>query len=116
MAFEKGKSGNPGGRPSVKPWREALELAVNEEDPVTKKRKLRRIAEAVIDAAMAGDMTAAKEVGDRLDGKPRQETEISGSEGGPILIQEVRRVIVDAINPHNSDTEGVQAASGPEPL
>ena len=58
---------------SEKPWREALQLAANEIDKVTKQKKLRRIAQAVVDAAMAGDMVAAKEVGDRLDGKPRQE-------------------------------------------
>lgn len=56
-----------------KPWREALQLAANEIDPATKHRKLRRIAQAVVDAAIAGDMQAAKEIGDRLDGKPRQE-------------------------------------------
>ncbi|MCA3704266.1 MAG: hypothetical protein INF12_14685 [Methylobacterium sp.] len=77
MPFEKGKSGNPEGRrleqQGQKMWRDALRIAVEDIDPKTKKRKLERIAEAVIDAAMAGDMTAAKEIGDRLDGKPRQE-------------------------------------------
>ena len=29
MPFEKGKSGNPGGRAAVKPWRDALMVAVN---------------------------------------------------------------------------------------
>jgi hypothetical protein len=106
MAGVAGRSGTNKGKD--KPWREALELAVHEECVVTKKRKLRRIAEAVVDAAIAGDMTAAKEIGDRLDGKPRQETELTGSEGGPILIQEVRRIIVDTQHP---DPEGVRPAA-----
>lgn len=53
-------------------------LAVNEIDPADpekKAKKLRKIAQAVVNAAIAGDMQAAKEIGDRLDGKPRQEIE-----------------------------------------
>lgn len=109
MAGVAGRSGTNKGKD--KPWREALMMEVNEADGDSKK--LRRIARALVDQACNGDVQAIKEIGDRLDGKPRQETEISGSEGGPILIQEVRRVIVDS---HNSDTEGVQTASGAEPL
>lgn len=55
-----------------KPWREALQLAANDIDPVTKQKKLRRVAQALVDAAMAGDVQAAKELGDRLDGKATQ--------------------------------------------
>lgn len=37
---------------------------------------LEKIADAVVLAASQGDMQAAKEIGDRLDGKPRQEMEV----------------------------------------
>lgn len=70
MPFQRGRSGNPKGRPTAdKPWREALRKAANEIDSKTKKRRLYLIATAVATAAQAGDMQAAKEIGDRLDGR-----------------------------------------------
>ena len=57
---------------SEKPWREALQLAANEIDKTTKQKKLRRIAQSLVDMAIAGDVQAAKEIGDRLDGKATQ--------------------------------------------
>lgn len=104
MAGVAGRSGTNKGKD--KPWREALMLAVNEASGDGKK--LRRIADALVNQAIAGDVTAIKEIGDRLDGKPRQETELTGTEGGPILFEEVRRVIVDTAN---SNPEGVRPAS-----
>lgn len=67
----------PLGRRTDKPWRDALLVAVTEKgtDGV---RHLRRIAEACVNAAMAGDMTAIQEIGNRIDGKPRQEIEHTG--------------------------------------
>ena len=52
------------------PWRHALMRAVNrrmkgEGSP----KRLERLADVVVEAAMAGDMAAAREIGDRLDGK-----------------------------------------------
>lgn len=46
-------------------------------------QKLRKVAEAVVDAAIAGDMAAAREIGDRLDGKAAQ---VVGGDpvGGPV--------------------------------
>lgn len=85
MPFQKGQSGNPQGRPNERPWRDMLMLALNERTGEGKAdpKKLRRVAEAVVDAAMKGDMQAAKEIGDRLDGKPSQA--ITGPDGGSLL-------------------------------
>ena len=58
--FEKGQSGNPGGRPKEKPWRDALTLAIKDGDGL----RLRRIADAVVTLAETGDMQAIKEIGD----------------------------------------------------
>lgn len=70
MAFKKGKSGNPGGTWSEKPFRNALrmELALAGEDAAA----LRAIAKALIAKAIEGDIQAAKEIADRLDGRPAQ--------------------------------------------
>lgn len=54
-----------------KPWKDALALALHEpaEDG---RKKLRHVADACVAAAMAGDVSAMKEIGDRMDGKARQ--------------------------------------------
>ena len=53
-----------------KPFRDALRLAVNEcQDD---KKKLRAIAEQLVERAISGDVQAIKEVADRLDGRSPQ--------------------------------------------
>jgi len=74
MAFEKGQSGNPGGRPKEKIFADALRLAINAEvdDEGTKVKKIRKIAERLVTEAIAGESWAIQQVADRLDGKPAQ--------------------------------------------
>lgn len=74
MAGVKGRSGTNKGKD--KPWADALRLAVYRED-AEGKRRLLRIAEKCAEAAEAGDMQAIKEIGDRLDGKPAQESTVT---------------------------------------
>ena len=50
-------------------------LAVNRAVDKGGVKAIHKIADAVVTAAMTGDMQAAREIGDRLDGKPRQEIE-----------------------------------------
>lgn len=100
MAFQKGQSGNPGGRANDKSqWRDALNIAVKRN--YTDTRALAEdsqapmlaviAAQCVLDAA-GGDMSATKEIGDRLDGKPP--TMILGpGEDGSHKIQGFDRVI-----------------------
>ena len=77
------KAGAPkGNQNGVKnPWRTMLESVVSK-SPL----KLRQVAETLIDAAIAGDIQAIKELGDRLDGKPRQAVEVTGEEGKAISL------------------------------
>ena len=85
MPFEKGKSGNPGGRPKTRIWRDAIERAVHRRQ--SNKIDLEGIddlADALINAAATGDIQALKEVGDRLDGKATQSIEHSGADGEPL--------------------------------
>jgi hypothetical protein len=74
MAWKQGESGNPNGRPPVKPWRKALDMALAQDDAdETKPGRLRRAAESLLTAAADGDLAAIKELGDRIDGKSIQE-------------------------------------------
>lgn len=75
------------GRKSDKIWRDALMIAVKRtavetlhiaDDP--KAPMIAKIAAQTVVAAGGGDMQAIKEIGDRLDGKPKQQTEITGGE------------------------------------
>jgi hypothetical protein len=103
MAFEKGQSGNPGGRPKEKAFADALRLAVNAEVEIEgeKKKKLRVIAERLVAEAMAGEGWAVQQVADRLDGKPAQAV-IGGDPDDPAisLLHRIERVIV---RPENSN-------------
>ncbi len=77
MAWEKGKSGNPEGRPKERPFLDALRIALAEQDPVTQKRRLRKIADKLVEAAEEGQPWAIKEVMDRVDGKPAQTADVN---------------------------------------
>lgn len=78
MPFQKGKSGNPGGRKSDKPFAEALrmELAKAGDD----HKALRAIAKNLIDLAQKSELAALpaiNAIADRLDGKPAQESTVT---------------------------------------
>lgn len=85
--FVKGQSGNPGGRPKKKLWRDAIQasLSTNTEGEYNLEH-IRAVSDALIIAAKAGDIQAIKEIGDRIDGKVPQG--IGGDdELGPIGVQ-----------------------------
>jgi hypothetical protein len=72
MPFEKGKSGNPGGRPKKDTSLSGMlrkEIAKKDADGVTKKG---RIVGKLIELAESGDVVALKYLFDRVDGKPAQ--------------------------------------------
>ncbi len=73
MPFQKGKSGNPSGRPKSKQFLNMLNVALKDGDG----QKLRRIADQVVTQAEAGEQWAIKEIADRLDGKPAQTVDMN---------------------------------------
>lgn len=83
MVFEPGNKLAQGGR-KEKPFRDALMLAIKETDG--DRLKLRKVADALVTKAETGDVSAIKEIADRLDGKPIQQTEHSGLDGGPLIL------------------------------
>lgn len=74
MPFAPGKSGNPGGRSSTKPFLDALkfQIALAGENHAL----LRRVAQKVLDKAEEGERWAVELVWDRLDGKVPQPVEV----------------------------------------
>lgn len=93
IPWKPGQSGNPSGRPKTKPFKEAIRRAV--EAAGTDTEKLDRLATALYAKALEGDVSAIREIGDRLDGKVAQAI-IGGDEEDPAVqhIHRIERVIV----------------------
>lgn len=83
--FKKGQSGNPNGRPKKLPKLDELlaDILGEEKDGIS-------AAEAIMKALRAkatkGDIRAAEALLDRAYGKPKQTTELTGSNGDPVQI------------------------------
>jgi hypothetical protein len=78
MSFQKGISGNPGGKKKGRPWRDAIERALKRRIAENDLQGIDKLADALIDKGIAGDVIAIREIGDRLEGKPAQAVEHSG--------------------------------------
>ena len=67
-------AGRPKGSLNDKPWQDAIRRAVNEvrEGENGAEKRIFTLARKLVDQAIAGDVPALKEIGDRLDGKPVQ--------------------------------------------
>ena len=59
-------------------WAEAIDKVLKQSDD-GKHAKLRKLAEKLVEMALAGDMQAMKEIGDRVDGKSLASIELTGS-------------------------------------
>jgi hypothetical protein len=72
-----------------KRWADAIERAlerrtISRSDGIA---ELDACADALIDCVLAKDLSAIKELGDRLDGKPKQQVEVANGENGAFIIQ-----------------------------
>lgn len=80
-----------------RPIRDAFDRALQMHKPADQREALDGIVKSLIAKAMDGDIQAAKEIFDRLEGKPIQQTELSGLDGGEIVAR-IERVIIDRAN------------------
>lgn len=85
-------SGAPEGNTNVKDgkrWAGAIRRALHEysDEKVKPGEALAEIAKGVVKAALEGDPTARKEIGERLDGKAAQSVTVSGDEDNPLKHQ-----------------------------
>lgn len=60
-------------------WRDAVRRAAMRKDEISGRRYLELMAETLVSMAVAGDVTALKEAGDRLDGRVNAQNTGDGS-------------------------------------
>lgn len=90
-----GKAGAPIGNTNARgkrTWAEAINKAVKEIDPDSKDKvkKLRSLARKLVSLGIGGDVSALREIGDRLDGRAIQQVDI----GDHKQITVIERVII----------------------
>ena len=86
------------GRKADKLIGDALRLAakrVSEGDPLG-RTNLAIAAEKIVELACTGDIAAFREMADRIDGKPKQQTELSGPDGEAIPVGVDVRIVSSA--------------------
>jgi hypothetical protein len=93
--FPKGVSGNPAGKPKGVPNSKTrllrlLELVQVKTNPITGEKEEFTVAEQldlmVLQKAFKGDLRAYQEILDRLEGKPKQTTDITADIKGNVQI------------------------------
>ena len=75
-----------------KRWQNAIDKALENRCKSDGQKALVEIATAMIDKCMDGDMTAIKEIGDRIDGKVAQALIHQGDEEHPIVTKKAKFV------------------------
>jgi hypothetical protein len=93
-------------------FREAVIMELGSRDGKDAHKTLRRIAGAMIDAGISGDIQAVKELRDTIDGKPSQQIDLGNVEGEEFKVKAtIERIIIDTANP---DSAGIPAATTAE--
>lgn len=85
MATSGAQPGNNNAK-KAKPWQAAIERAIAKrcEGLGAQKEALDELAECLLAKCGEGDISALKELGDRLDGKVAQSVHLSGEDGKAI--------------------------------
>ncbi len=98
------KTPSKGAKPD-KIWSDAIRRAVmRRSDSDKAKKRIEVMADKCARMAETGDMAAMKEIGDRLDGKSPQYSEIAGKGGAPLTLIVETGVPLRAVEPPMVDT------------
>ena len=89
--------------PKEKSFANMLNIAIKEAIEGSDKTKLRAVADALVDKAIAGDVQAIKEIADRLDGKVPQGLIGGDEDDAPVAIQLIE---LRAVHPKPDDSRG----------
>ena len=74
---------------NAKLWNAAIHRALDEKSRVDGKAALDALAMKLIRKCEEGDLSALKEFGDRIEGKPAQALIHTGNENNPVAIKEI---------------------------
>lgn len=87
--FKPGQSGNPGGRPKNEwTWSSLVREAMDEEGDNGQAIK-KNVSRALVTKALTGDVQALREIGNRLDGMPKQNLGIDATGTFTVIIDNV---------------------------
>ena len=112
----KNLAGRPRGSYGDQTWRTAINKAVREwreadvEGKPQKIRALNLLARKLVEKGIEGDVTALKEIGDRLDGKPTQAVEVDLA----VAVTQIEWLIVDPEGAQDADQAQLPAPEGSE--
>jgi hypothetical protein len=96
--WQKGVSGNPGGRPKTKPLTSELERLLEQEAPKAKGQTWASvIAEALLVKARKGDVRAISELANRIEGRLAQAVavDLEAAEGLAEAIAKARKRVIN---------------------
>lgn len=91
-------------------WRAAIKRALDLRDQsrADGKRTLDELAMQLIELCELKDLGALREFGDRMEGKAKQQVQLSGDDENPVVVQSItRRVIMpgDVLQDDNTNNE-----------
>lgn len=78
-----------------KRWSDAIDRALAKRSKALGIEALDELAEKLLAKCDELDMTALKELGDRIEGKPSQAIDVDANVSGGIIISKIERVLVD---------------------
>lgn len=116
MPFEKGQSGNPGGKPQrAKMTYDALMVELKSREAEKDPKGIRKIVQKVVDLAEEGEQWAVLFIRDTTDGKPAQQVIHAGDEdGGPIDLNHQGSIAISGTAAFIAEALGVGADAAPE--
>lgn len=90
------RGGQPGNQNATRGriWRDAIQRALQKRSRTDQVEALDDLAEQLLVKAQAGDVTALKELGDRLEGKSAQQITLAGDPDNPLQIEKIVREVV----------------------